>query len=284
MKSMLMKVVSTMVFCAISEALACEVPTNSFVVNVRAQAEDASRDHAATVRFVTYNIRHGQGADAKVDLARAAAVINGEKPDYVALQEIDNGRKRSGGVDQMKALGHLTGMWSAFGKALEAEGDGFYGIGLLTRREPKSVRTVALPSAPDMEPRALLIAEFDDICFASTHLANGKDKAEWRVKSAEVLAAEALKCGKPFVVCGDWNDEDGSLTLMKMREAFLLLTQTDSPTFFGYKPGTRARCIDYIAVDKAHATSVTVATPSRVVRAEGVSDHALLTVDVSLKR
>lgn len=244
------------------------------VVNARPQ----------TVRLVSYNVRHGEGADGKVDLGRTAAALNAAKPDFVALQELDDGRKRSGGVDQMKELGRLTGMWPAFGKALVTEGDGTYGVGLLTRREPKSVRTVALPGAPDMEPRALLIAEFDDICFASTHLANGKDKAEWRIKSAEVIAAEAAKCGKPFIVCGDWNDEAESPTLAKMREGFQLLSQTDAPTFFGYKPGTTARCIDYIAVDAAHAASVKIATPSRVVRAEGVSDHALLTVDVLLNQ
>ena len=244
------------------------------VVNVRPQ----------TVRLVSYNIRHGEGADGKVDLGRTAAVLNAAKPDFVALQELDNGRKRSGGVDQMKELGRLTGMWPAFGKALEKEGDGSYGVGLLARREPKSVRTVTLPGAPDMEPRALLIAEFDDVCFASTHLANGKENAEWRVKSAEVIAAEAAKCGKPFIVCGDWNDEAESPALAKMREGFQLLSQTDAPTFFGYKPGTTARCIDYIAVDAAHAASVKIAAPSRVVRAEGVSDHALLEMDVVLKK
>ena len=97
-------------------------------------------------------------------------------------------------------------------------------------------------------------------------------------------AAEAAKCGKPFIVCGDWNDEAESPALAKMREGFQLLSQTDAPTFFGYKPGTTARCIDYIAIDAAHAASLKIAAPSRVVRAEGVSDHALLEMDVVLKK
>jgi endonuclease/exonuclease/phosphatase family metal-dependent hydrolase len=43
-----------------------------------------------TIRILSYNIKHGQGMDDRVDLKRAAAVINSLQPDLVALQEIDN--------------------------------------------------------------------------------------------------------------------------------------------------------------------------------------------------
>ena len=41
------------------------------------------------IRLMSYNILHGKGADGKVDIARIAAVINRERPDFVGLQEVD---------------------------------------------------------------------------------------------------------------------------------------------------------------------------------------------------
>ena len=52
---------------------------------------------------MTYNIHHGAGADKKIDLNRIAAVIQGESPDIVALQEVDCRTRRSGGVDSSVA-------------------------------------------------------------------------------------------------------------------------------------------------------------------------------------
>ena len=40
-----------------------------------------------TIRILSYNIKHGQGMDVRVDLERAAAGINSLQPDLVALQE-----------------------------------------------------------------------------------------------------------------------------------------------------------------------------------------------------
>src|SRR5215207_9900780 len=44
---------------------------------------------------VTYNIHHGEGTDKKLDLPRIAEVIRRCEPDFVALQEVDNGTRRT---------------------------------------------------------------------------------------------------------------------------------------------------------------------------------------------
>ena len=45
---------------------------------------------ADELRLVAYNIHHGEGMDGKLDLERIARVIAAEKPDLVALQEVDH--------------------------------------------------------------------------------------------------------------------------------------------------------------------------------------------------
>ena len=82
------------------------------------------------VRALTYNIHHGEGTDGRLDLSRLAAIISSAAPDLVALQEVDLGTARAGGVDQLAELGRLTGMHPVFGKAMDYQG-GAYGVGVL---------------------------------------------------------------------------------------------------------------------------------------------------------
>lgn len=60
--------------------------------------------------FMTYNVRNGSGMDGVKDFARTAAVINREKPDVVAIQELDSVTGRSKGAYVLGELAKLTGM------------------------------------------------------------------------------------------------------------------------------------------------------------------------------
>src|SRR5690606_41483172 len=93
-------------------------------------AEDAAA--LETWRIVSYNIRHGRGADNEVDLERTAAVLRRLDPDVVALQEVDQGVARSGGEDQAARLGELLGMHHAFGAFMDYQG-GHYGMAILSQ-------------------------------------------------------------------------------------------------------------------------------------------------------
>src|SRR5690242_8494338 len=80
----------------------------------------------AALRVLSYNIHHGEGTDGKLDLDRIAAVIKAQKPDLVAVQEVDRNTKRTNQVDQAAVLGKLTGLHAAFARAIDLQG-GEYG-------------------------------------------------------------------------------------------------------------------------------------------------------------
>ena len=91
----------------------------------------------------------------KFDLPRIAKVLMAEKPDIVALQEVDQKTRRASGVDQPAELARLTGMKVVFGRNIDFEGGG-YGTAVLTRLPVRSSESVKLKSyyAPtDGEPR-----------------------------------------------------------------------------------------------------------------------------------
>ena len=106
---------------AMHELFAMCAPRGLLIGVIVATASLAAQgaDPPSQVRVLTYNIRHGQGMDGRVDLSRVADVIRRLEPDVVALQEVDQATTRAGGVDQAAELGRLTGLHSAFGKAMD---------------------------------------------------------------------------------------------------------------------------------------------------------------------
>jgi endonuclease/exonuclease/phosphatase family metal-dependent hydrolase len=80
-----------------------------------------------------------------VDPARIAEVIDHCKPDIAALQEVDVGRARTGGVDQARLVAAHLRMTSHFHPALHLE-DEKYGDAILTALPSRVVRAGPLPS------------------------------------------------------------------------------------------------------------------------------------------
>ena len=127
-----------------------------------------------------------------------------------------------------------------YAPAIDLEG-GKYGIGILSRERPISIRQYALPGTE--EARTLLVAEFDDFVFASTHLS--LTEAD-RIASISIIEEAAKKSGKPFVVAGDLNDKPDSPFIRQFEEKFQICSgkqkswPADKPT----------ECLDYIAAYK----------------------------------
>jgi endonuclease/exonuclease/phosphatase family metal-dependent hydrolase len=155
---------------------------------------------------MTYNIRHAKGWDGRVDLPRIASVIADANPDLVGLQEVDNGRARSGSIDQAHALGEQLGMTAHFAKCLE-RGCEQYGIAMLSKLPVHETRQVILPADPKQnapEPRSAQIARVSwgdiEIAFVNTHLSvSGRERAAQVTALLEHLDVDEL------IVVGDFN-------------------------------------------------------------------------------
>ena len=105
------------------------------------------------MRVATYNIRHAEGMDGRVDLARIAHVIGILKADVIALQELDRGWERSGGVDQVVELERLTGLSMSFYPTVVRDDGAEYGIAVAgAGTDGRVVRDAA--AEPGMRSRA----------------------------------------------------------------------------------------------------------------------------------
>ena len=123
------------------------------VISVFANASNKN----SKINIMSYNIRNGIGMDEKRDLNRTAATITAENPDVVCVQEVDSVTGRSGGAYVLGDLAKATNMHPTFAAAIDFMG-GKYGIGILSKEEPLSVKRIALPGRE--EERACVIAEF----------------------------------------------------------------------------------------------------------------------------
>lgn len=110
------------------------------------------------LRFLTYNVHSCFGTDRRLDPARIAAVVSECRPDIIALQEVDVGRVRSGGIDQAHMIATHLNMEAHFHPALHLK-DERYGDAVLTALPMRLVKADVLPSSG--EPRGALWVEID---------------------------------------------------------------------------------------------------------------------------
>ncbi len=245
----------------------------SLIFLCMSQIAFAQSQDAPTLRLMTYNIQHGAGMDDVVDLDRQAAIISNAQPDFVGLQEVDSVVKRSGYIDEAAALGKKLGMHAVFGPAIPLS-RGKYGVAVLSKKTPLSVRNIPLPGA---EKRTLLVCEFEDCVFATTHL--DLEEAN-RLASLPIILEEAARWEKPFFICGDWNDKPSSQLITQIKRNFRVLNFiNDSNTNYTFPAGTPKSIIDYIASTKYFVKKV---NSSKVLKEPQASDHRPVVVEVTL--
>lgn len=223
------------------------------------------------VRLMSYNVRNACGLDEVRNCQRTANVINNACPDVVAIQELDSITNRSGQTDVLKELGERTQMYSYFAPAIDFDG-GKYGIGLLTKTQPISIKRLPLPGRE--EARAMIIAEFDRFFFACTHLSLTEEDRE---ASLAILKAEAAKTDKQFFLAGDFNAELNSNFIKKLSNDFQILSDTKHPTFPANEP---TELIDYIIASK-HVNPDFVVKSVQVINEPLASDHRPTMVELN---
>ena len=230
-------------------------------------------------KILSYNVHHCRGMDGELSVARVAAILNRERSRFAALQEIDCRTVRSGGMDEAKELERLTGMTPTFAKTIDFQG-GDYGVMILSKDKPLSVEKFPLPGT---EPRVLLMAEFLDCFVGCTHLSVADEQE--RVDSVAIIKKAVERRNKPVFLAGDWNSLPDSPVLKELCGFLKVLSRTDCSTFHGDAsagPSGTAKdfCIDYIAVDSAHADLFRVADRDVIVDRIS-SDHAPVKVTLT---
>ncbi len=229
---------------------------------------------ARELRMMCWNLHHGAGTDGKVDLERIAAVIREQKPDLVALQEVDNKCRRSKSVDQAAELAKLTGLHGAFGKAMDHDG-GEYGQAILSRFPIGDTRVYRLPG--EGEPRIAFEAEVKvdgkALRMITVHLDHQQDAR--RLKQAETLAKALENHHEPMILAGDFNDLPASRTLTAFGVPWQALAK-EEPGFTcpAEKPSVE---IDHILVRGLEAAGPVEVLPEAV-----ASDHRPLAVTLRM--
>ncbi len=131
--------------------------------------------HPTRLRVVTYNVHYCKGLDGRFAPDRVARILRELDPDLIALQEIDCGRPRSRGDDQLAYFAAELGLHQLFAPSI-VNGSERYGHGLLSTRPLRRVRQARLPTGgvPVVEPRDALYAALEvggrELAVVSTHL------------------------------------------------------------------------------------------------------------------
>jgi len=230
------------------------------------------------LRVMAYNIHHGAGMDRRLDLPRIADLIRKQAPDVVTLQEVDEGCGRTGGIDQARRLGELTGMHHAFGSFMDYDG-GRYGMALLSRHPFVDVENHRLPDGA--EPRTALAGRIrpsgggPSVLIVGIHLY--RTPAERLAQARRVFESCAGEDG-PVILAGDFNSRPGGAVMNFLAESWHVASKgVDRFTF----PSRNAdREIDFILVRPQEWVRV---TSHDVLEEPLASDHRPIVADVVIE-
>ena len=226
------------------------------------------------LKLMSYNIRNTKGMDNVRNVQRIANVINNEAPDVVAVQELDSMTTRSNQTYVLAEVAERTQMHANYAPAISFQG-GKYGIGILSKEQPLSIRTFPLPGRE--EERMLMIAEFKDYLFACTHLSLTEED---RLASLDIIKNSASTSNKPFFLAGDLNDTPDSKFIKSLQQDFQILTNTKKPTYPAPEP---KETIDYIAAWKENTDNFANLS-TQVVEEPLASDHRPITVTLRMAK
>jgi endonuclease/exonuclease/phosphatase family metal-dependent hydrolase len=224
-------------------------------------------------KVMTYNIHHCNppSAGTKIDVEAIARVINAEKPDFVALQEVDVNTERSGkGKNQAQQLAQLTGMHFYFSKAIDHQG-GDYGVAVLSRFPIIDSVRYDLPVHADMAEEnrtvaavTVMLPSREKLIFASTHLGL---KEPNRLLQAETLMRHFEKTKLPMILAGDFNAVPESQVITYFDQYFTRTCTVCQPTIPVEKPD---KAIDFIMAMKGQRLK---STGTKVIDEQYASDH-----------
>ena len=207
-------------------------------------------DSLTTIRFMTYNIHHGEGIDSVIDISRISQIILNNKIDVAALQEVDKGVKRTNKIDIPEMLAEQTGMNYSFRKNIDYQ-EGEYGNCILSRFPIISDANFHYSMLREGEQRGLLqtVINFDGIQIAimNTHLDYREDDYERILNVKQIFETVENYPDVPVIIAGDFNDVPKSRTHLQMKKKFIDVWEyLNNESGFTYPTENPIKRIDYI--------------------------------------
>lgn len=265
---------------------ACAAPSEDLDDDQTPPASDSAEvNGASTLRIMSFNIKNGEIAGH--DLAKLVAPIRPSNPDVLALQEVDEGTRRSGGLAEAKEIAKQLGMaHSYFGKNFSFDG-GAYGLAIVSKYPLSNTRTIRLDDhtarANGYEPRIAVAADVTvgakKITVVSVHASlHEEERAENARRILSALGSSASRS----IVMGDFNetpskDLGDALTGAGFVDAFH--EKHPSSSGFTIPVSEPQRRIDFMYKGRAFGTTVHAWVPE--VR---TSDHRPVAAVVTLPR
>jgi endonuclease/exonuclease/phosphatase family metal-dependent hydrolase len=238
---------------------------------------------------MTFNIRHGNGLDRRVDLARTADVIRAARPDVVGVQEVDRHfGDRSGFLDQAQWLAGVLDMHVAYGANLDFDPPAAgrprrqFGNALLSRHPVLNWENLLLPRPGGHEQRGLLRGQIEADGRVwhvyTTHL-QPNDPVE-RLAQARAVADRIGAPDHPLVLLADLNATAGMPEMQALTGGLVDAWPTAGDwcgnTFPSPLPYRR---IDYVLQSRACralVADVVGSLPARI-----ASDHLAVVADIA---
>lgn len=262
------------------------------------------RDQPVRLKVMSYNVRIGVGGGEwhtdpkRISLEPVARVIAEHAPDIVGLQEVDQFRKRSGGMNQPAWLAERLNMNIAFVPAYTVPTGGpedeHYGVAVLARQPVLPAQRVPLykpdyrqshPQYPDYfsEQRVVLVSPVKigsrQIHVLVTHLGLTADQREQQIRE---IAATAARIPGPKILLGDFNAEPDEPAMRELQASFqdaLTAVQATPEERKSYPGGLQPKnAIDYIFV----SPEFRVISASVIRDATLASDHNPVVAELEL--
>ena len=262
------------------------------------------------LRVITFNMGAGASrmfmpqlmpaADAAGHFAPFLASAAADTPAIVCLQEVDEGRARSGAgkVDDLTAaLAQQDGAnWQSHYFPLSSfDGDGSTGIAVLSRL-PQATRSESWQIYDGAEDRGALAVGFElagqPVWVVNTHL--GFSDPEAQVESL-LAGIDSRTTGATVVLCGDMNVPDPAVTAadqivagyertlgLVLNRGFASATSQPEPTFPAWG-GEQGMKIDYLFLRGDERVTVSGSSfMAPQTRDRFFSDHRAVAVDLNL--
>ncbi len=212
------------------------------------------RGDAERLTVLSLNIHSGRTKAGELDLGRIAAELRAWDADLVLLQEVDQGRRRTHGVDQSRSLARRLGYSHVYGPTRRFR-PGSTGNAILSRWPVVDVGLRALPRESGAYRRGLVRATVDvrgeRIDVFSTHFDHASPRA--RLAQARAVVGTLQRSSRPVVLGGDLNAEPGMPAVRVLERGGLL----DGWRFVGRDEGLTVpaasprRRIDYVLADES---------------------------------